>query len=302
MKTTLLRKSILIFLIWFSCLGAVWSYDFSSYANKGPTLSGEINYFMSEKDHFSEWGTDVQQRVGLFQQAWGMATRSSPVDNRSYLFALAIDLYNTIPPDLMPEPREVDPNDLDDPNYHPPSEAPIKAQLVSSMRSINPQFKRPFEEESSYWTYAKKLPSGQQSAMMEMVYLTRYIRDQIEQGNIAFDAHDALASLPPEKLDITNPTYYQPLREYMERMQPAILAGVPPWEAEKYLAMEQSGEKPKQETPIAQQKPIVKPEPANEPVEPYAHEEAQYRQWILILALIAIGIAVIIYILRRPRK
>lgn len=60
-------------------------------------------------------------------------------------------------------------------------------------------------------------------------------------------------------------------------------------------------EEPKQPNPVTQQ-PVAKPKSANETPDPHVSDEAQYKQWVLILALIAIGLAAIAYIIRRPRK
>ncbi|RMD59468.1 hypothetical protein D6833_11410, partial [Candidatus Parcubacteria bacterium] len=71
----------------------------TSIANADITLNADINRWMARDrpeciDGIKEG--DAKCIEWLFVNAWGLATESSPVDNRPYLFSLAIDLYNTI--------------------------------------------------------------------------------------------------------------------------------------------------------------------------------------------------------------
>lgn len=255
--------------------------------------------FNTAPEAFSDLASSPEKRASLLSATWSRANRSLPIDNRAYLYALAVDLYNSLPADVRPQPRELGPDE----DAYPPAMEPFKKQFYSEMKYLVNAKQETINERDATWSrWKNNFDDGKMLAASEKAYIKQYFRDQITQNNIALDASDAPASLEPKKLDITNPTHYPALREYMERMQPAIAAGVPPWEAEKYLAMEQSEEKTKEQTPVASQQPTPITQPAKPPADADASEAAEYKRWILILALLAIGVAVIVYILRRPRK
>ncbi len=77
-------------------------------------------------DSFSELDISLEKRIELFNVAIIRAFSGSPIDNRTYFYALAIDLYNSIPPDVKPEPIIIDPQSDDEPDLF--GRAPYKNQ------------------------------------------------------------------------------------------------------------------------------------------------------------------------------
>lgn len=189
----------------------------------------------------------LEPRPNLVSTVWWLASKGSPVDNRAYLFALAIDLYNSIPADLLPEPEELaDGEDVYEPNLWA-----IKSQLyfnqistidgnepVSDVQTLEMKknglerfkkrlFKR-FKENSPE-------ANARLTADLEYTYLRQHIREQVVLGNILIDDQKAPASMNLSELNIYNPKYYAELKEYMTEVQPLIDKFIPPWETEKPL-------------------------------------------------------------------
>lgn len=299
---------VITFLIIFSLIGfnnAVAAVSVNNIPSK--TLVDEIQIFLNQDQENPILGldTNINKRLYLLKWAWGLGNKGNPVDNRAYLVTLAIDLYNTIPPGLMPEQRTLEPGE----DIYEPNLRPIKIQILSRMAVLNINRTLSFEERKATWEYSKKRFSDERLLpIIEVEYIRQFLRDEIKKGNIIFDEYSAPASLNPEKLDILNPTHYVALKQHMEKMQPAMDAGVPPWEAERYLAANPIATTTTQTTPSAA---VVKKQP--EPPKPTSQPKAQasdqpiaeapmYQRFEILIALLVIGLGFVVYLLRRRKR
>ncbi len=166
-------------------------------------------------ERFMNLHTSIEYRLDLLTGVWVRANRSHSIDNRAYLFALAIDLYNSLPPDLVPPepPRESWPEEGDGPDL-----SPYKEQWAKEMYRFNINLKKPVKERNSQWAWMKQnLKPKQFAVAIEVEYIKHFIRKQIEQGNIVFDDRDAPASMDAEQIDILNPTHYQAIKTYVDK-------------------------------------------------------------------------------------
>lgn len=256
-----------------------------------------------EDEQLLDVETDIKTRLWFFTEARGLANSGSPIDNRAYLFALAIDIYNSIPPDLQPDPQKLAPDE----DVYEPNLWPIKKQLyfnkISTIDGNRSRRERTLEEKKRLLERFKRMNNptdAELAAYFEKKYLRQHIREQVALGKIHLDAQDAPASISPSELDIYQPKYYAELREYMETVQSLIDTLTPPWEAEKQASVSKT--KDKQTTTIIDQqlKPAIQPAERSTDVQP--SEEIDLSRYILILALLAIGVVVLVYLLRRRGK
>jgi len=255
-------------------------------------------------------------RSNFISRVWNPANSGSPVDNRAYLFALSINLYNSIPPDLQPEPQELGPDE----DVYEPNLWPIKKQLyfnnISSIDGNKPILEElsPEEKKSLFEKRFKKRlfkrfkenspeANARLAAYFEFEYLRQHIREQVVLGNILIDAQEAPASISPDELDIFNPKYYADLQDYMEKVQPLIDTLIPPWEVEKQIvAATKEDKKPaqtKSQTQIAQSKPVQAIKPAT-PKPESVSENTDNHFWYLLLGIIIL--LAVAGLLMRKRK
>lgn len=281
-----------------------WSFDFSPYENSGPTLSAEINYFIlryGADDRmlgFANWQSDPVHRRRLLQQTWGMATRQS-VDNRSYLFALAIDLYNMMPPDVRPELAPCQPTETNDCDVYEPALEPLKMQAWADMTN---GYLVDEEKAKRNWEFANT------PEVKEIAFLSFYAKQHLR-----LDAPDAAASLDPRRLNLHNPTHYAELARWMAETVTARAQGVPPWEAMKRFPEYGRGVTSPATTATPAAQPGVEPAPAQlepspaEPTDPIppavAPPDKPTPRGALAMAVVAILLlaAAAAWLLRRRR-
>jgi hypothetical protein len=169
----------------------------------------------------------AESRAALLEWVWHAATRTSSVDNRAYLFALSMDLYNSIPPDLNPKSIVRPGEDVYEANLKP-----VKEQWFYNMAMLHTGNEESLADKMTKWSWMKQnLDSQWFLEAVEMEYIRHFIRDQIVQGNIVFDSKDAQASVDPARLDILNPVHYEVLETFIDENRESIEQGIPPWEA-----------------------------------------------------------------------
>jgi hypothetical protein len=292
-----MMKLALIFPIIFLAGSPILAFDFAPYSNSGPTLSGEINYFIQRfgSDEkmlgFANWETDSTHRERLMQQAWGMANRSSPVDNRPYLYALALDLYNTLPPGATYIEGNLD-----------------GGKTYWSLMYIE-RFVRSSEED--YKGDWRAIELGHSRRTVEQLYIRQYLREHAE-----VDLYDAPPSLDPRHLNLQTPTHYAALTRWMAETVTARAEGVPPWEAAAWNAANRhrwesasavSDAAPLPVTTEASTAPAVTPPaPAQELASPTGDAvtaaPAPSRGWLPAWLLGIAGVVVALLLWRRLRR
>lgn len=177
---------------------------------------------------FERMTMDETARQEILQVVWSHANRSTPVDNRAYLFALAIDLYNSLSPGKDPTGYEMGEfggkGDWRRQLQDKISGDHLRRQILSRM---NPKPEEPLTDEE-YWQFAVRMYEGQPesiAAFIEREYIAHYLRE-----NIALDDFYEPAALEPWDLQLSSPTHYAELTEYMGRMRAAMESGTPPWQ------------------------------------------------------------------------
>jgi len=266
------------------------------------------NIFNSESfDDLSN--LSVRQRAYISESALLLANdlTSENRENPAYLYALGIDLYNTVPPEAHEELDEE--SDWGD---HPPG---TFKQQIKTLALSNVRQRGTLEESLSYLdNYRKGIQQNRVNkkylTYLELNYIEYFVLNQVYSGGIVIDDYNAKASFPVENIDLINPTHYQKIKSFQESMQPAIDAGIPPWEAETYLA-ELRGE-PLPVTSIDKSTNIVESElnitekidvTDSEEVAVTPNSEAQktniYWKYIALLGLLC---SIIAYALIRRRK
>lgn len=167
---------------------------------------------------------DLQQLAGseeareqMLQQALFYAGRGAPVDNRAYLFALAVDLYHSLPPGP-------------DPSGYEPGELGGKGDLMRQFQNrLGADEQGIGQDRDGEWETLLRAHEGRPDklvAQVEIKYIRHYFREHIELDD--FTEH---ARLDAAELSFSNPTHYTALRAYVRAMQHRIRGGVPPWEA-----------------------------------------------------------------------
>lgn len=264
-------------------------------------------------EYFLGLNESTDKRLNLFTSSWVRANKGSPVDNRAYLFALAINLYNSIPPDLQPELRELEPGE----DVYEPNLRPIKMQLYDDMVRIDGG--KPFADEVTLEMKKKGLErfkkrlfkrfkegspeaNARLKADLEYAYLQQHIREQVALGNILIDTQDAPASISSDELDIYNPKYYAELQDYMKKVQPLIDALTPPWEAEEQIEAITKQQAPavvtKPQIPTVKSVPVQPTKPVIPKTEP-APDITDNRPWYLALGVLILLVAVGVLVRKR---
>lgn len=193
----------------------------------------------------------VEKKRTLISHLWPYAAQGSPVDNRAYIFALLIDLYNSIPPDATIDIQPLEPGE----DVYEPNLLPIKEQIYqSSMAQIDGKTREPREAvvsrtgwQSLREDVLRRYEEGSSEAdqhlkgMLETIYFIGYIEDQVRAGNIVLDDPRSSADWNSAEVDLSKPTYYPMLADYRDRVNPLITNLVDPWQAEGFWAEEGSG-------------------------------------------------------------
>lgn len=184
------------------------------------------SYSQSSSEDLSQQIVSAEAREHMLQQALFYAGRSTPVDNRAYLFALAIDLYHSLPPG--PDPSGYEPGELGGKGewmrlfqYWPDT----AQQDLYPDEGIGMEMSL---ERDRDWESLLRVHEGQIDnlvASIETQYIRYYFQEHIELDD--FIQH---ARLDAEDLSFSNPTHYAALRAYLDTMQHNIRRGVPPWE------------------------------------------------------------------------
>jgi hypothetical protein len=155
-----------------------------------------------------------EAREHMLQQALFYAGRGTPVDNRAYLFALAVDLYHSLPPG--PDPTGYERGELGGKGEW---KRWFQNWLDTDQRDIDPD---------RDWETLLKKHEGQPdnlAAAVEIKYIRHYFQEHIQLDD--FIEH---ARLDAQDLSLSNPTHYAALRTYVDTMRHRIRSGVPPWE------------------------------------------------------------------------
>ena len=199
----------------------------------------------TQPDALQGLNESLDKRLSIFIEAWLHASQGEPVDNRAYLFALAIDLYNSIPADATPEMRELGPDE----DAYEPNLLPIKQQYYNNhIAQIDGRGYKPesVELQKKLWDLMKedvfrRFEEGSPNAEvhlkshLETFYLNRYLREQIREGNIDLDDPRSSTHSRARNVDLFSPTYYPMLAKYRARIDPLIMNLVPTWQGEQIL-------------------------------------------------------------------
>jgi len=202
--------------------------------------------------------SDPRARERLLINSYGHAIHDSGADNRAYLFALAFDLYNSLPPGppvhVLNEHAEAG---------NPLTDASRKAELYSELQSA---FEPVDAGKRKSWDWV--LNHRDRDRLLELYYLRTYLH----QSPVMLDKWDEQASIPPQQLDLQTPTHYAELKAWMEKTEVLREQGVPPWEAIKRFPAPVEAAIP--ETAATGRVPTTSPAPAEPdqtspaPVEP----------------------------------
>jgi hypothetical protein len=160
--------------------------------------------------------TSEEAREHMLQQALFYAGRGTQVDNRPYLFALAVDLYHSLPPG--PDPSGYEPGELGGKGEW---KRWFQNWLATDQQGIEP-------DRDTEWETLLRAHAGQPdklAASIEIKYIRHYFQEHIQLDD--FIEH---ARLDTENVSFSNPTHYTALRAYVASMQPGIRSGIPPWE------------------------------------------------------------------------
>jgi hypothetical protein len=194
-----------------------------------------------------------EAREHMLQQSLFYAGRAAPVDNRAYLFALAVDLYHSLPPG--PDPTGFEPGELGGKGEWMRW---FQNWLGTNQGDIDPD---------RDWETLLRTHEDQPDklvALIEKEYIRHYFQEHIQLDD--FIEH---ARLDAADLSFSNPIHYTALRGYVQAMQPRIGSGTPPW-AESPEADEPDGDRKKvpaatgSPAPVKQTAESAAPAPAPE--------------------------------------
>jgi hypothetical protein len=227
-----------------------------------------------------------EAREHMLQQALFYAGRGKPVDNRAYLFALAVDLYHSLPPG--PDPSGYEPGELGGKGEW---KRWFQKWLGTDQRDIDPD---------RDWETLLRAHEGQPDnlvAAVEIKYIRYYFQEHIQLDDFIeharLDAHD---------LSFSNPTHYTALRAYVDTMRQRIRSGVPPWE-ESLESDKTDGYR--EMTPAANGSPVPTTQPA-EPAAPFATPIPEKASGMSLLMKLALGtlliVAIVAFMIRRGRR
>jgi hypothetical protein len=173
-------------------------------------------YRENSSEDFQQLIASEEAREHMLQQALFYAGRGMQVDNRPYLFALAVDLYHSLPPG--PDPSGYEPGELGGKGEW---KRWFQNWLGTDQQGIEP-------DRDTEWEALLRAHEGQPdklAASIEIKYIRHYFQEHIQLDD--FIEH---ARLDTEDLSFSNPTHYTALRAYVDSMQPRIRSGIPPWE------------------------------------------------------------------------
>jgi hypothetical protein len=154
-----------------------------------------------------------EAREHMLQQALFYAGRGKPVDNRAYLFALAVDLYHSLPPGP-------------DPGGYEPGELGGKGEWKRWFQNWSGTDQGDSDPDRE-WETLLRAHAGQPDNLAAAVEI-KYIRHYFQQ-HIQLDDFIEHARLDAGDLSFSNPTHYAALRAYVDSMRHRIHSGIPPW-------------------------------------------------------------------------
>lgn len=228
-----------------------------------------------------------ESREHMLQQALFYAGRVAPVDNRAYLFALAADLYHSLPPG--PDPGGYEPGELG-------GKGDLMRQFQKRLGADRQGIEPDRDEEWETLLLTHKGQPDRLAAPVEIKYIQHYFREHIELDD--FTEH---ASVAAEELSFSNPTHYAALRSYMDSMQHRIRSGIPPWEDLSIVPDEPDGRR--DTTPTATvSSPAAKPAEPAAPAAAPVPEQASRLSPLVKLAIAALLIAGAALVISRGRR
>lgn len=231
-----------------------------------------------------------EAREHMLQQALFYAGRGKPVDNRAYLFALAVDLYHSLPPGP-------------DPSGYEPGELGGKGEWMRWFQNWLGADQRDIEQDrDTEWETLLRAHAGQPDhlvASIEIKYIRHYFQEHIQLDD--FIEH---ARLDAEDLSFSNPTHYSALRAYVDSMQHRIRSGVPPWEDPTESPGSDEAEGGSEAAPGATGSPVPTAKTA-EPAAPFATPPPEKTYVMPSLVKLAIGVligAIVVFAIRHGRN
>lgn len=287
---------VLVLLVFFGLSGVS--------AQPGESLSEQLQseelrqvFSESSSEDLEQLIVSAEARENMLQQALFYAGRGEPIDNRAYLFALAIDLYHSLPPGL-------------DPSGYEPGELGGKGEWMRRFRNWPGwgdfrSIEMPLEtDRDGDWETLIREHEGEGQfdnlvAAIEIKYIRHYFQEHVQLDD--FIQH---ASLDVEDLSYSNPTHYAALRAYLDAMQHRIRSGVPPWESPE----SDEPDDDREAVPMTSGSPLmsVPRTEADEfvaPLETPVPEKASGMSTLMKLAIgVLLIVAIVVLLIRRERR
>jgi hypothetical protein len=239
-------------------------------------------YSGNSSENLQQLIVSEEAREHMLQQALFYAGRGTPVDNRAYLFALAVDLYHSLPPG--PDPRGYEPGELG-------GKGEWKRwfqKWLGTDQDIDPD---------RDWESLLRKHEGQPDnlvAVVEIKYIRHYFQEHIQLDD--FIEH---ARLDAQDLSFSNPTHYAALRAYVDTMRHRIRTGVPPWEQNPEPDKSDGFE----ETTPATGSPMTQ---TSEPAAPFVTPIPEKASGMSLLMKLTLGtlliVTIVAFLLRRGRR
>ena len=161
------------------------------------------------------------ERIMLLNYVLYLAQGYWKVDNKAYLYALAIDLYNSLPPDQAPGGK----NGL---KFNEENDISYKKQFYDDLSKSLEKARTKSQVTEKRWKHISKehVYDEETMAMIETTYIEYYLAN-----TVVLDRPDDSASLNPERINVSNPTYYSGLVDFLQKNKKNIQMKVIPWEA-----------------------------------------------------------------------
>jgi hypothetical protein len=221
-----------------------------------------------------------EAREHMLQQALFYAGRRTPVDNRAYLFALAVDLYHSLPPGP-------------DPSGYEPGELGGKGAWMRWFQNWLGTEQRDVDADGDWETFLRT-HAGQPDNLVAAIE-TKYIRHYFQE-HIQLDDFIEHARLETEDLSFSSPTHYAALRAYVDTMQHRIRSGIPPWEYRTETPASDEPEDTREAVAVATGSPVATTKAA-EPAAPA--DNSSFMKWAPGVLLM---VAIAAFVIRRGRR
>lgn len=232
-----------------------------------------------------------EAREHMLQQALFYAGRGAPVDNRPYLFALAVDLYHSLPPG--PDPSGYEPGELGGKGEWLRW---FKNWLGADQRDTDP-------DRDSDWETLLRTHEGRPDklvASIEIQYIRHYFQEHIQLDD--FIEH---ARLDAQDISFSNPTHYAALRAYVDTMRHRIRSGIPPWEDPTESPESDEPDDDREAVPAATGSPVPTTKTAD-PAAPFATPVPEKTSGMSSLMKLATGalliVVIVAFMIRRGRR